>query len=335
MLRFVVRRLLQVIPTLLVLSVLAFAWWRALPGGPAAALLGDRATPERTAELDRALGLDQPLPGQYGQFVGRVLTGDFGTSTITGEPVVAEIGRALPATVELSVAAMLVAVLVGVPLGYVAAQRHRGPVDVVARVVGLLGVVAPVFVLAVALRSSLAVQLGWFPPSGRQAATVDATSVTGFAVLDGLLTREFHASLDALGHLVLPALALAAVPLAVIVSSTRASVLDVLGSDFVRTAHARGLAPRTVRSRHVLRNALVPVTTTVGLRVGLLLGGVVLVEKVFGWGGVGALLAEGVAVRDYPRLLAVPLLGALACVVVKLLADLSSAFADPRVRQVA
>ena len=332
MLRFVVRRLLQVVPTLLLLSILVFAWLRSLPGGPATAFLGDRATPERVAELERVLGLDQPIPVQYVQFLGRVASGDFGASTITGQPVLAEIGRALPATIELSVAALFLAVVLGIPLGYLAARRRGGPLDVGTVIATLLGVAVPVFFLGYVLKAVFAVELGLFPPSGRQSVAVDATSVTGFAVLDGILTREWDASLDALSHLVLPAVALATIPLAVIVRITRASVLDVVNADFVRTANSKGLAPSTIRGRHVLRNALLPVSTTIGLQVGLLLAGAVLTERVFVWGGIGTLLADAITLRDYPRLQAILLLGALVYVLVNLLVDLSYAIIDPRVR---
>ncbi len=332
MLRFVLRRLLQVIPTLLLLSLLVFAWLRSLPGGPASAFLGDRATPERIAELNRVLGLDQPIFVQYGRFLGRTLSGDFGVSTITGQPVLAEIGRALPATVELSVAALLIAVLLGIPLGYLAASRRGRPLDVATIIGTLVGVAVPVFFLGYLLKAFFAVELGWFPPSGRQAVGIDATNVTGFVVLDGVLTREWDASWDAIRHLVLPAVTLATIPLAVIVRITRASVLDVMGSDFVRTANSKGLAPGTVRGRHVLRNALLPVSTTIGLQVGLLLAGAVLTEKVFVWGGIGTLLADAITLKDYPRLQALLLLGALVYVLVNLLVDLSYAIIDPRVR---
>jgi peptide/nickel transport system permease protein len=332
MLRFIVRRLIQVVPTLLVLSVLLFAWLRSLPGGPAAALLGDKATPEKIAELNTVLGLDQPIPVQYVKFLGRALTGDFGSSLITGQPVIEEIGRALPATIELSIAALLIAVLLGIPLGYVAARYRGRPLDTTTIIGTLVGVAVPVFFLGYLLKQWFAVDLGWFPPSGRQSVDIDATHVTGFAVLDGLLTREFDASWDALVHLVLPAIALATIPLAVIVRITRASVLDVMGSDFVRTANSKGLAPGTVRERHVLRNALLPVSTTIGLQTGLLLAGAVLTEKVFVWGGLGTLLAQAIERRDYPRLQAVVLLGALVYVLVNLLVDLSYAIIDPRVR---
>lgn len=332
MLRFVLRRLLQVVPTLLLLSLLVFAWLRNLPGGPAVAFLGDRATPERIEDLNRLLGLDQPLPVQYLQFLGRVVTGDFGTSTQTGEPVLLEISRALPATVELSVVALVIAVALGIPLGYLAAQRRGGPLDVGVVIGTLVGVAVPVFFLGYLLKAWFAVGIPLFPPSGRQSVTVDATDVTGFAVLDGLLTREFDASLDALSHLVLPAVTLATIPLAVIVRITRASVLDVLDADFVRTANSKGLAPGTIRSRHVLRNALLPVSTTIGLQVGLLLAGAVLTERVFVWGGIGTLLADAITERDYPRLQALLLLGALVYLLVNLLVDLSYAIIDPRVR---
>ena len=332
MLRFVLRRLLQVIPTLLLLSFLVFAWLRALPGGPATALLGDRATPERVADLNRVLGLDQPIIVQYFRFLGRCLGGDFGVSTTTGQPVLAEIGRAMPATIELTVTAMLIAIVLGIPLGYLAATQ-RGRVLDVSTVLGtLVGVAVPVFFLGYLLKALFAVQLAWFPPSGRQSVVIDATDVTGFAVLDGLLTREWDASWDAILHLVLPAVTLATIPLAVIVRITRASVLDVLGSDFVRTANSKGLAPGTVRGRHVLRNALLPVSTTIGLQVGLLLAGAVLTETVFVWGGIGTLLAQAITERDYPRLQALLLLGALVYVLVNLLVDLSYAIIDPRVR---
>jgi peptide/nickel transport system permease protein len=331
-LRFVVRRLLQVIPTLLLLSLLVFAWLRSLPGGPAAAFLGDRATPERIAEYNRIIGLDEPLYVQYGKFMARVGTGDFGTSTKTSQPVLEEIGRAMPATVELAIAALLIAVFLGIPLGYLAAQQRGRPLDVTTIIGTLVGVAVPVFFLGYLLKAVFAVELGWFPPSGRQSVGIDATNVTGFAVLDGLLTREWDASWDAILHLVLPAVALATIPLAVIVRITRASVLDVLDSDFVRTANSKGLTPAVIRGRHVLRNALLPVSTTIGLQVGLLLGGAVLTEKVFNWGGIGTLLAEAITEKDYPRLQALLLLGALVYVLVNLLVDLSYAVIDPRVR---
>jgi peptide/nickel transport system permease protein len=330
--KLVVRRLLQAVPTLLVLSLLLFVWLRLLPGGPATAMLGDKATPARIDQLNAALGLDQPLPQQYGRFLGRVATGQFGSSLVTGDPVRDEIGRALPATIELAFAALLVAVGCGLPLGYLAARFHGRPLDHLTVAATLVGVAVPVFFLGYLLKEVFAHRLGWFPPSGRQTVDIDATHVSGFFVLDGILTGEWDASLDALRHLVLPALALATIPLAVIVRITRASVLDVLHDDHVRTAQAKGLTPGTIRTRHVVRNALLPVSTTVGLQAGLLLAGAVLTEKVFNWGGLGSLLSQGIERKDYPRLQALILLAALVYVVVNLLVDLSYALIDPRMR---
>lgn len=332
MLRFIFRRLLQAVPTLLVLSVLVFAWLRLLPGGPAGALLGDKATAESVASLNRILGLDQPVFVQYFKFLGRVVTGDFGSSLATGDPVLAEIGRRFPATIELSLCALFLAVLFGIPIGYLAARRRGRLLDNVAVITTLVGVAVPVFFLGVLLKYLFAQKLGILPPSGRQDVTIDATHVTGFFVLDGLLTGELDASWDAIKHLILPSIALASIPFAVIVRITRASVLDVQGEDFVRTAESKGLTAPLIRRRHVLRNALLPVSTTIGLQAGLLLAGAVLTEKVFNWQGLGSLLAEGIERRDYPRLQALLLLAALVYVVVNLLVDISYAIIDPRVR---
>ncbi|CAL9656174.1 ABC transporter permease [Saccharothrix sp. NPDC042600] len=332
MLRFIVRRLLQAIPTLLILSLLVFAWLRSLPGGPSGALLGDKATPEKIEALNKVLGLDQPLIIQYFKFLGRTLTGDFGSSLISGEPVMTEIGRALPATIELSIAALLFAVVLGIPLGYLAASYRGRFLDNLTVIGTLVGVAVPVFFLGILLKQVFAQELALFPPSGRQDVTIDPTHVTNFAVLDGLLTQEWDASIDALWHLVLPAIALSSIPLAVIVRITRASVLDVLNEDFVRTANAKGLQATIVRRRHVLRNAMLPVSTTIGLQTGLLLGGAVLTERVFVWGGLGSLLAQGIERRDYPRLQALLLLAAVVYVLVNLLVDISYAIIDPRVR---
>ncbi|NUT95453.1 MAG: ABC transporter permease [Saccharothrix sp.] len=332
MLRFIVRRLLQAIPTLLILSLLVFMWLRLLPGGPAGALLGDKATPEKIEALNKVLGLDQPLIFQYFRFLGRILSGDFGSSLISGEPVMAEIGRALPATIELAFGALLFAVVLGIPLGYLAASYRGRFLDNVTVIGTLVGVAVPVFFLGILLKQVFAQELALFPPSGRQDVTIDPTHVTNFAFLDGILTQEWDAAGDALWHLVLPAIALSSIPLAVIVRITRASVLDVLNEDFVRTANAKGLQATIVRRRHVLRNAMLPVSTTIGLQTGLLLGGAVLTERVFVWGGLGSLLAQGIERRDYPRLQALLLLAAVVYVLVNLLVDISYAIIDPRVR---
>ena len=332
MLRFIVRRLLQLIPILLGLSVLLFAWLRALPGGPAVAALGERATPAKIAEYNRVFGLDQPLWEQYLRFLGRAVRLDFGTSQTTGRPVTTEFLTRFPGTVELTVFAMVFAIGVGIPMGYLAARRHGSWMDSSSIIGSLLGVTIPVFFLAYLLRLVFAVELGWLPGSGRQEVRMDATHITNFYVLDGLITREWDAALDALQHLVLPGIALGAIPLAIIVRITRASVLDVVNEDYVRTANAKGLATATVRRRHVIRNALLPVSTTIGLQTGLLLSGAVLTETVFAFGGVGSALRDAISNRDYAILQGFILILAVVYVLVNLLVDISYGLLDPRVR---
>jgi peptide/nickel transport system permease protein len=331
-LRFIVRRLLQLIPILLGLSLLLFAWLRALPGGPAQAALGERATPEDIARYNELFGLDQPIYVQYLRFLGRALRLDFGTSARTGRAVTTEFLERFPGTVELTICAMIFAIGVGIPLGYLAARKHGSWVDSASVIGSLIGVAIPVFFLAYLLRVIFAVQLGWLPGSGRQDVRMQATRITNFYVLDGLLTREWDAAWDAVLHLILPAIALGTIPLAIIVRITRASVLDVVNEDYVRTANAKGLATATVRRRHILRNALLPVSTTIGLQTGLLLSGAVLTETVFAFGGVGSALYEALFARDFALLQGFILMLAIMYVLVNLLVDISYGFLDPRVR---
>lgn len=332
MVRYIVRRLLQLIPTLFGLSLLLFAWLHSLPGGPEAALLDVRATAETRAQIRRSLGLDEPLWIQYGRFMKRLAQLDLGNSFSTGTPVIEEFGRRFPATVELTVAAMILAIGLGIPLGYLAARRHGRLLDMLTVSGSLLGICVPIFFLGFLLKALLAVKLGWFPSLGRQTPGIDATRVTGFYVLDGVLTKEFDASWDALKHLVLPGIALASIPFAIIVRMTRASVLEVLGEDYVRTAEAKGLRESTVRRRHVLRNAMLPVATSIGLLTGGLLSGAVLTETVFAFGGIGSFLAEAISNRDYPVLMGFIMIIAVLYVLINLAVDLSYSLLDPRVR---
>ncbi len=334
MLNYTVRRLAQLLLVVAALSVLLFAWLRSLPGGPVSALLGDRATAETRRQLEIALGLDQPIYVQYVRFLGRAVTGDFGVSTGVqpGDTALSIFVQRFPATVELAILALLLAVAAGIPLGYLAARRRGGWLDNAGVAGSLVGVAVPVFFLAFLLKFVFAVQLGWLPTSGRQTAGIDATRVTGFFVLDGMLTREWDAARDALQHLVLPALALSSIPFAVVFRITRGAVLDVLDEDYVRTAYAKGLTDRVIRGRHVLRNAMLPVVTTIGLQTGALLSGAVLTERVFALQGVGQALARGFELRDYAVLQIVIIAAAIVYVFVNLLVDLSYAVIDPRVR---
>ncbi|SDQ40744.1 ABC transporter permease [Quadrisphaera sp. DSM 44207] len=332
MLRFVVRRLLLMVPVLAGLVVLLFVWTRALPGDPARALLGQRATEAGIAQVNEQYGFDEPLWVQFGIYVRKVLTGDLGTSGYTGEPVVESFVSRFPATIELAVVALLFAVALGVPLGYLAARRAGTWLDGLAVGGSLLGVTIPVFFLAYLLKLVFAQWLGWLPTDGRQSVRIDATHVTDFYVLDGLLTAEWDAAWDALVHLVLPGIALGTIPLAIIVRITRASVLEVLGEDFVRTAQSKGLAARVVRTRHVLRNALLPVITTIGLQTGLLLSGAVLTESVFAINGIGSYLFEAISQLDYAVLQGYILFIAVVFALVNLVVDLLYGVVDPRVR---
>ncbi|WP_033338766.1 ABC transporter permease [Catenuloplanes japonicus] len=330
--RFIARRLMQLVPTLFGLSILLFIWPRQLPGGPETALLGDRGTPEQLVLIRQSLGLDEPLIVQYGKFLERLARFDLGTSISTRRPVLTEFADRFPATVELTVTAMIIAIGLGIPLGYLAA-RHRGSIlDQLSVGWSLLGVCVPIFFLGYVLKAVGAENLGWFPSTGRQDPTIDATHVTGFYVLDGLLTQEWDASLDALWHLVLPGLTLASIPLAAIVRITRASVIEVLGTEHVRTAEAKGLTDAVLRRRHVLRNAMLPVSTTIGLMTGTLLSGAVLTETVFAFAGIGAFLAQAISELDYPVLMGFILFIALIYVLVNLVVDVSYGLIDPRIR---
>jgi peptide/nickel transport system permease protein len=332
LLRFVVRRLMSLVPVLIGLSVLLFMWVRALPGGPAIALLGERATPESIARINKIYGLDRPLYEQYFSYMQRAVQLDFGSSTRTNQPVMEELLRRFPATLELALFAMLIAVVLGVPLGYYAARRHGTWLDQLTITASLIGVTIPVFFLGFLLKYIFAVKLGLLPSQGRQDARMETDHPTGMYILDGLITGNPGASWDALKHLILPAIALGTIPLAIIARITRASVLDVVHEDYVRTAEAKGLMSRTVTRRHVLRNALLPVITIMGLQVGLLLSGAVLTETVFNFPGVGSFLFQAISFRDYSVIQGFILVIAVIIVLVNLLVDIGYGLIDPRVR---
>ena len=332
MLRTIGNRLLLLIPTFFGLSVLLFLWVRSLPGGPAVALLGERATPEAIAEVNKAYGFDRPLVEQYFTWILNLLQGNFGNSISTRRPVLEEFANRFPATIELAVLAILIAVIVGIPLGYLAARNHGKALDNFLVGSSLVGITIPVFFLAFMLKWVFAVQLGWLPSSGRQDRGLDATHFTGFYVLDGFLTGELDAAWNAILHLLLPAIAVSTIPLAIIVRITRASVLEVMNADFVRTGRAKGVSRSTIRNRYVLRNAMLPVTTTIGLQAGLMISGAVLTETVFAFPGIGAFLADAIFRRDFPVMQGFVLFIALAYALINLLVDVSYSLIDPRVR---
>lgn len=314
------------------LSVLLFAWVRALPGGPAVALLGEKATPEAIERINELYGFNQPWYEQYFIWIGRLLRGDFGASIQTSRPVLDEFLRRFPATVELSVFALILAVGIGVPLGYWAARRYGKFTDHASVTLSLVGITIPVFFLAFILKYIFAVQLGWLPSDGRQSPRINATHPTGFYVWDGIITGEWDAALNAMTHLLLPAIALATIPLAIIVRITRASVLEVQNTDYVRTGKGKGIAPSTLRTRFILRNAMLPVVTTIGLQAGLLISGAVLTETVFAFPGIGSFLAQAIFQRDFPVLQGFIIFIAILYALINLIVDLSYSVIDPRVR---
>jgi peptide/nickel transport system permease protein len=323
---------MQLVPVLLGLSVLLFIWIRALPGGPAIALLGERATPEKIAQINRLYGLDRPWYEQYWSFLVRVAHLNLGSSIRTQRPVTEEFLRLFPATIELALVATLFAVGFGIPLGYLAARRHTTWLDNVSVIGSLIGVTIPVFFLGYILKYVFAVKFGWLPTTGRQDPRLFTDHPTGFYLLDGLLVGRPGASWDALKHLVLPGVALGTIPLAIVARITRASVLDVVHEDYVRTAEAKGLLAGTITRRHVLRNAMLPVVTITGLQVGLLLSGAVLTETVFAYPGLGSFLYQSISNRDYSVIQGFILVIAVIIVVVNLLVDISYGLIDPRVR---
>src|SRR6266849_2713273 len=332
MLRYVVRRLFLLFPILIGVSILIFFWIHALPGNPASALLGERATPALVKEYRQRYGLDRPLPIQYWDYVKATVQGDLGTSISTRRQVTYEIKQRFPATIELALAAMIFAVALGIPLGFFAAKRHGGVFDNLTLIGSLLGISVPIFFLAIILKYLFAVRWHLLPSVGRTDVLLTTKHPTNLYILDALVERDWHALWDVIKHLILPAIALGSIPLAVITRITRAAVLDVQNEDYVRTARAKGLPPLTVDRRHVLRNAMLPVSTIIGLQTGLLLSGAVLTETVFAYPGMGSWLRDAIFNSDYPVLQGGILFLAVVFVLVNLLVDISYAIINPRIR---
>lgn len=332
--RYISRRLLNLIPVLLGITLLVFVFLHLIPGDPAVVMAGERATPEQVAALREQLGLNQPLPVQYLVFLSNLLRLNFGTSIISGVPIAEEIKTRWPATFELSVAAMLVATIIGIPAGVLAAVRKNSAVDNLTMSGSLIGVSLPVYWLGLLLVYLFAVNLQWLPPSGR--ISIDAgfnfKPITGFYVLDSLLQGDFRALKDVLAHLILPAITLGTIPLAILARITRSAMLEVLSQDYIRTARAKGLLERWVILKHALKNALLPVVTIIGLQFGTLLGGAILTETIFSWPGIGSWIYEGILSRDYPVVQGGVVFVAVAFVLINLLVDLSYAFFDPRIQ---
>jgi dipeptide transport system permease protein len=331
---FLLTRLGLVIPTFLGITILAFGLIRMVPGDPIELMAGERGiTPERHARLRAEMGFDRPLPVQYADYVGRALQGDLGKSIVTRESVLTEFLTLFPATVELALAAMLVALIIGLPAGILAAVNRGGPLDYAVMGFSLTGYSMPIFWWALLLILTFSVTLGWTPVTGRIGLLYFFEPVTGFMLIDSLLSGQSGAFISALRHLILPAVALGTIPMAVIARMTRSAMLEVLSEDYVRTARAKGASPLRVVGIHALRNALIPVVTVIGLQVGSLFAGAVLTETIFAWPGIGKWLIESINRRDYPVLQGGLLLVASVIILVNLLVDLTYGAINPRIRR--
>ncbi len=329
---YAIKRFITIVPVLVGISLIVFSFIHLIPGDPAVTMLGERATPQRVAEVRAQLGLDKPLSAQYLIYVGKILRGDFGASILRGDPVLRDLVRRFPATVELALSAILIAILVGVPMGIIAAVWRNSLFDALSRLVALTGVSMPIFWLGLMLAWFFGVMLRWLPTGFRLGTDVTLVPVTNFYILDSLLTKNWAALVSSLRHLVLPAVALSTIPMAVIARMTRASLLEVLSQDYIRTAESKGLPQQSVILRHAMRNALLPVMTVTGLQVGRLLAGAILTETIFSWPGIGLWIYESIQARDYPIVQGATLFIATIFVMVNLLTDVLYAAVDPRIK---
>ena len=333
MLTFLLKRIGLMIPTFFGITILAFMLPRLVPGDPIEILGGERGvTPERHAELLTRLGLDRPLWEQYLNYITDVLSGDLGTSIVTREPILSEFFTLFPATIELSLCAIILALGIGIPVGIIAAVKRGSVFDYMTMGISVTGYSMPIFWWGLLLILFFSVGLGWTPVSGRLSALFWIDSVTGFMLIDTLLSDEKGDFISAVRHLILPSIALATIPLAVVARMTRSSMLEVLGEDYIRTARAKGLAPLRVVGLHALRNALIPVITVIGLAVGTLLAGAILTETIFAWPGIGKWIIESVHRRDYPAIQGGILLVACVIITVNLTVDLMYGLINPRIR---
>ncbi len=337
MLSLLLKKLAALVPTLLGVTLVAFALIRLIPGDPIEVMVGERRLdPAAHAALMQQLGLDQPLAVQYGRYLAGLLHGDLGKSLVTREPVSAEFAVLFPATIELALAALLLALLIGLPLGMAAALQRGSVVDQAIMGLATIGNSMPVFWWGLILIMFFSVGLQWTPVSGRIGIEYDISPVSGFMLVDSLLADlrgdESGAFVSACLHLVLPALVLVTIPMAVVARMTRSALLEVLREDYLRTARAKGLSPARVVLHHGLRNALIPVVTVLGLQVGSLLGGAVLTETIFSWPGIGKWLIDAIARRDYPVVQAGILVSALVFIGVNLVVDLLYGVLNPRMR---
>ena len=335
MIGFILYRVGLLIPTFIGVTIAAFMFIRVLPGDPVLLLGGELAlTPERYEQLRVQFGFDRPIWVQYFEFLGSVLQGDLGRSIVTRRPVLDDFFRLVPATLELSLCAIIFALALGVPAGVIAAVNRGKTFDHALMSTALVGYSMPIFWWALLLIILFSGILGWTPVSGRMSLMFYFPSVTGFMLIDSLLVGPPGSFRSAVSHLILPTIVLGTIPLAVIARQTRSAMLEVLSEDYVRTARAKGLSPMRVVGVHALRNALIPVVTTIGLQVGVLLGGAILTETIFAWPGIGKWMVDSISRRDYQVVQGGLLLIALVVMLVNLIVDLLYGLVNPRIRHV-
>lgn len=333
MLRFILSKLLYLVPTMLGITLVAFGFIRLLPGDPVLLMAGERGvSPERYAQIAAQLGYDKPIWQQYFSYLGNLLQGDLGNSIVTKKPVLAEFLSLFPATVELAVVAIVIATVIGVPVGVLAAIKRGSWFDQISMTGALVGFSMPIFWWGLLLIIFFSGVLQWTPVSGRISLMYFFPSVTGFMLIDSLLSGEKGAFASAVSHLILPSIVLATIPLAVIARQTRSAMLEVMGEDYVRTAKAKGLPARRVIGVHALRNAMIPVITTIGLQVGVLMAGAILTETIFSWPGIGKWMIDSISRRDYPVVQSGLLLIAAIVMIVNLIVDLTYGLINPRIR---
>ncbi|MEZ4636604.1 MAG: ABC transporter permease [Caldilineaceae bacterium] len=330
--QYIARRLISLIPVLIGVSIVVFSLIRLIPGDPVIIMLGERASVEDIERVREEMGFNRPIHEQYLEWMGHILRGDLGTSIINRTPVMDDLKIRLAATIEMIVAGMIIGVIVGISIGIISALKRNTWIDVVAMFGALLGVSMPIYWLALILIYAFAVNNQWFPPSARLDVDINITRHTGYMLVDTLMSGDMRNFGNALWHLFLPAVVLSTVIMPILARLTRASMLEVLQQDYIRTAQAKGLRSRIVIIRHALKNALLPIVTVLGLQLGGLLGGALLTETIFSWPGMGLWTYRAIQSRDYPIVQGAVLVSATIYVFVNLVVDISYAYLDPRIR---
>ena len=332
MLAYIIRRLMIMIPTLLGVSIIVFLMLHLTPGDPAELLMGERASEEALQEIREHLGLNKPLYVQYGMFLKQLMQGDLGETIWTRQKVWIEVKQRFPATIELSLVALFISCVMGMILGIISATKQYSIFDYLSMLGALIGVSMPIFWLGLVFMLIFSLNLGWLPMSGRLSVGIELETITNFYILDAVLTRNWAAFRDAVWHIIMPAFTLSTIPTAIVARMTRSSMLEVLRQDFIKTAEAKGLSQFKVVFKHALRNALIPVVTTIGLQFGVLLCGAILTETIFAWPGVGKWIYDAVMQRDYMVIRSGTLFLASIFIVINLCVDLLYAVINPRIK---